>query len=210
MVQRAVGPVRMMFWGGLLCDFGLVVRFDRQGFQIDILNDVLGTLLIAVGLFRLAAIPVHSRYAIVMKFVKVVAVLAVLAAIRGHFLAPLPPAFQIVQHLFGLAALASLVAFCVAMRWFCEEAGLTEAARSWKLTTVLFVAFAVPASVYFLASGWATTAGKPLSSVLGPIGLLLPVFLIPLIHLLVSTARMERAVKEAAVEPPGQEHAGRT
>jgi len=211
-VKRAITPLRMIFWGGLLCvfDFNFSQTTNGQGFKFDVLNDALGTLLIAIGVFRLSAAPVHGRYATAMKFVRVVSVLAVLDAIRDHFITPLPPAVYVVLNLFGLVTLVAIVTFCVAMRWFCEEAHLPEASRSWRVTTVLFVViYVVPLGLLYVITALAMASGTSFNIDLGPAGLLLlPVFAIPLIHLFVSTSRMKRAAAAVAVVEPGEPHEG--
>jgi hypothetical protein len=189
----------MIFWGALLCIFDITFSqtTNGYGFKCDILDDTLGSLLIAVGVFRLAAIEVHGRYASVMKFVKMMTILHVLDTIQAHFVRPLEPAFSFVLQLLGLFALAATIAFCVAMRWFCELAQLQEASRSWRTTTSLFVViYAVPLGLLHVAGAVATVSNHPLDINLGPLILLvLPIFAIPLIHLFVSTSRMKRAAE---------------
>lgn len=206
-VKQAVTPLRLIFWGGLLCifDFTFSQTTNGQGFKFDILNDAVGTILIAVGVFRLAEIPVHSRYATVMKFLRVVSVLAVLEAILDHFIISLPLAFYFALNLFGLVTLAAIVAFCVAMRWFCVAAHLGQAARSWNVTTALFVViYVIPLGLFYLAAAAAIVTGKSFNIDLGPAGLiLLPVFAIPLVHLFISTSRMKRGAETLNHPPPG-------
>ena len=86
-VREAVAPLRFVFWGGLLLilDFTITQTTNGQGFRCDILDDTVGALLIAVGVFRLSAAPVDERYAKVMRFVKVVCVLGVVETAIKHF-----------------------------------------------------------------------------------------------------------------------------
>jgi hypothetical protein len=211
-VGQAITPLRMIFWGGLLCifDFNFSQTTNGQGFKFDILNDALGTILIAVGVFRLSAISVHGRNATVMKFVQVVSVLAVLDAIRDHFITTLPPVVHIALNLFGLITLVAIVAFCVAMRWFCEEAHLLEASRSWSVTTLLFVViYLLLLGLLYVITAVAIASGTSFNINLGPAGLLLlPVFAIPIIHLFISTSRMKRAVEAVAVVESSEQHEG--
>jgi hypothetical protein len=139
-----------------------------------------------------------------MTFVTVVSFFAVLDAIREHFIMPLPPAVLMLLNLFGLVCLAAIVAFCVSMRWFCEQAALPEAAKSWWTTTVLFVAiYLIPLGLLHVAGVFAKLTGSSFNFNLGPFGLLLlVVFVVPLIHLFVSTSRMKRAAEEAAFRKP--------
>jgi hypothetical protein len=214
-IKQAISPLRMIFWGGLLCifDINFSQTTNGQGFKCDILDDSVGALLILVGVFKLSAIRVHNRYATVMSFIQVVSVLALINTIRAHFIFPLPSAVQLAIQVLGMATLAAIIAFCVAMRWLCEEAHLSNAARSWAFSTALFfIIYVIPLGGLYVVSAWANIAGKTFHIDLGPAGLLLlPIFAVPLIHLFVSTSRMKRAAEvaldvgsdePAAIEPP--------
>ena len=196
----------MIFWGGLLCIFDITFSqtTNGQGFKCDILDDTLGAILITVGVFKLSAIAVPGRYATVMGFVRIVSVLAVLNTIRAHFIMPLPPMVHVVLNLFGLVTLSAIVAFCVAMRWFCEEASLSGAARSWNVTTWLFVLiYLFPLGLLYLVTGVALASGQSFNINLGPAGLLLlPVFAVPVVHLFVSTSRMKREAETSMPASP--------
>ena len=188
-VRSAITPLRLVFWGGLICVFD----FSINGF--DLVNDVVGALMIAIGVYRLADIQVHDRYAAVMQFVRVVAILNAVDALRLQVGIDLPAALGFALLVFAVVCLATIVAFCVAMRWFCEEASLLFAARSWQTTTVLFVViYLVPLGLFYLACCVAILSGESFNVDLGVWGvLLLPVFVAPLVHLFVSTSRMTRA-----------------
>lgn len=195
-VWQTVTPLRMIFWGGLLLIFDITftTTTNGHGFKFDILNDAVGAVLIAIGVSRLGAIRVDGRYASALQFVWIVAVVAVLDEIRDHFVMPLPPAVSFALTVFGLVKLAAVIAFCLAMRWFCEAAGIGNAGRSWNVTTWLFVLiYALPLGFFYLAALAAIAGNKSFNINLGPGGLLLlPVFAVPLIHLFVSTSRMAR------------------
>lgn len=199
-IEKTVTPLRMIFWGALLCvlDLSFSQTTNGGGFKFDLLNDALGAVLIAVGVFRLSALPVHSRYALAMGFVKVMAVIAILDAIREHFIMTWSTEWLVVFELLGLAMLAAVVLFCVAMRWFCQAYQLSQAERSWKVTTILFIViYLIPLGLMYALTVQALTTDEPFHVDLGPAGLLLiPVFLVPLIHLFVSTSRMKRAAEE--------------
>ena len=198
-VRLAITPLRMIFWGGLLCIFDITFTqtTNGQGFKCDILDDTLGAILIMTGVFKLSAIVVHGRYATVMRFIQVVSVLAVLNTIRAHFIMPLLPMVHVVLNLFGLVTLLAIVAFCIAMRWFCVEAGFSAAAGSWNVTTWLFVLiYLFPLGLLYLVTAVAMASGQSFNINLGPAGLLLlPVFAIPVVHLFVSTSRMKRGAE---------------
>lgn len=217
-VNQAITPLRLIFWGALLCvfDFNLSETTNGQGFTFDVLSDVVGTIMIAVGVFRLSALPVHdryasatqrdpyasagqrSRYAGAMKFVLVVSILAVVDALQAHFTPPLLP--LVLLNLWGLLNLAAIVTFCIAMRWFCEAAHLDRASRSWSTTTKLFVCiYLIPLGLVYIVGILALAARAHFDIDLGPAALIvLPIFAIPLIHLFMSTSRMKRAAEHWA------------
>lgn len=200
-IEQAITPLRLIFWGGILCvlDLCFSVRVHGRGMEIDILNDVLGAALIVVGVFRLRTIPVNHAYLKVMVFVQVGAYLHLLDAIYDVAIGPVPPMIALAEYLAGIVILLGIVAFCVAMRWFCNEARLPEAARSWWVTMILFVSiYFVPLSIVFTWSAFAIVSGKSYSYQpdIGMFTLLvIGVFFIPLIHLFVSTSRMKRAAE---------------
>jgi hypothetical protein len=101
-IKEAITPLRMIFWGGLLCILDITLNFkttEGWGFKCDILDDTVGMILITVGVFRLRAIPVHQRYATLMKFVQILSVLNLLDSIRAHFVVPLPAVLRVVLDL---------------------------------------------------------------------------------------------------------------
>jgi hypothetical protein len=196
----------MVFWGGILCVFDLTITstHNGHGFKFDFLNDALGAFLIALGVFRLAAIPVHDRYAGAMRFVQIMSVIAVLDAVREHFVTPLPPAVSFLLSVLGFINLGAVISFCVCMRWFCEQARLDRSVASWRLTTMLFVViYLLPLGFFYLAAAWAIATGSSFHINLGVAGLfVLPVFAVPLIHLFVSTSRMwHEAERHSEFEP---------
>jgi hypothetical protein len=205
-VKQAITPLRMIFWGGLLCIFDITFTWttNGSGFKCDLLDDTLGAILITVGVFRLSAVAVHERYAALMRFVQIVSVLAVLNTIRAHFIMPLPPMVQVLINIFGFVTMLTIIAFCVAMRWFCEEAGLSGAAQSWSVTTWLFVLiYLFPLGLLYLVTAVTLASGQSFKLDLGPAGLLLlPVFAAPVVHLFVSTSRMRRGAEDLTTSLP--------
>jgi len=140
-VRGAITPLRLVFWGGLLCVFDLTFASttNGRGIRFDLLNDALGMILISVGVCRLASVRVSDRYRTAMLFVVVVSFLATIEAFFNHLVFPRPALLSLMASLFAMACLAAIVVFCVAMLWFCREAGTRAAGDSWKLTTWLFV-----------------------------------------------------------------------
>jgi hypothetical protein len=184
-IRRIVPPLRIIFWGGLICVFD----FKINGF--DLVNDLVGMIMITWGVFQVSKINVHDRYSKAMLFVKIVAILECINVLHGQFAYRPPKLFSIIFSLIGVAAMLAIVVFCVAMRWLSSEAKLEASAGSWKTTALLFtVIYLIPLGLFYFAAAVAIATGKSFNINLGPAGLLLlPVFLLPLIHLFISTSR---------------------
>lgn len=187
-IRSAVVPLRLVFWGGLICVFD----FKINGF--DILNDVVGSIMVTIGVFRLGDIEVNDRYSKAMLYAKIIAILCILRAFHSQFTYPVPMVISFLLLVLGLATMVAIVVFCIAMRWFCEEAALRESVRSWRVTTVLFaLVYMIPLGLLYLASLAANVTGASFHFNLpGPIALVfIAVLFIPLIHLFISTSRMK-------------------
>lgn len=199
-IESAIRPLRLIFWGGLLCvfDFNFSQTVNGSGFKFDVFNDAVGCALIAWGVVVLACLRVHDRYAKAITFVKVVSILAFFDAVRDHWIVRTPPIIDFILNLFGLITLVAIVVFCIAMRWFCEQARLVEAAASWRTTTILFIAiYLVPLGLLYIAGTIAIATNKSFYFNPGPIGVFaVPIFFVPLIHLFISTSRMKRAAEQ--------------
>lgn len=200
---RAVGPLRWIFWGGLLClfDFSITSTSNGTGIRFDLLNDFLGMLLITAGVFRLGSIEIARSYTRAFGFVKAVAVVSAVEALFGHFVFERPAFVSFLSQVFALAELAAMLVFCLTMRLYCLAADLEASARSWKTTTTLFlVIYALPLGAFYLASAVAVATESSFNLDLGLAGLLLlPVFFAPLLHFFMSTSRMAREAERAAV-----------
>ena len=185
-IRSLVGPLRLIFWGGILC----VLDFKFNGF--DVLNDVLGASLIAWGVLRLGSSQIHERYRIAMLFVQVMALLYVVQTVNAYVRYEFPRPLAFLLHVYGIAKMAATVVFCVAMRWLCIATGLTRSEQSWKITTVLFaVIYLIPWGLLHLVWIVCLFTGKKFSFNLGQAVLvILLLFFAPLIHLFVSTSRM--------------------
>src|SRR5436309_3272362 len=105
-VRSAITPLRLIFWGALLW----IIDFRINGF--DIANDLLGSILVAIGVVRLARINVSERYNRVMGWVRLLVLISVpvvLMKMLGVASAGQP--VTLLFTLFSLAQLASILAF---------------------------------------------------------------------------------------------------
>jgi len=194
-LQRTILPLRLIFWGGLLCvlDFWISATSNGSGWRFDFLNDFVGMLMITWAVFRLSTISVHDRYRKSMLFIKIVATLCCVDAFFEHFIIDLPMPIYVLFMLLGLSAMIAIVMFCVSMNWLSAEAGLQRSQKSWMVSTALFVVFyLIPLGLFYSLSAVLLLTGNSFNIDLGIGGIaLIPVFLIPVVHLFVSTSRMK-------------------
>ncbi|MBL0717092.1 MAG: hypothetical protein JJV89_03485 [Desulfosarcina sp.] len=195
-LQTAILPLRLILWGGLICivDLEFTHTVNGEGWRFDVINDFLGMLMITWGVFQLSRFTVHDRYRTAMAFVKVVAVFWCFDAFHHHFIYDVPGPLSFILTMFGVAAMSAIVVFCVAMCWLNNEAGFHDSARSWRTTTLLFVfIYLIPLGLFYCATAIATATETSCNINLSQTGLLLvPVFLVPLVHLFISVSRMKR------------------
>jgi len=200
-LSAMITPLRLIFWGGLVCliDFTFSQKVNGSGFKADLLDDFLGMLLITFGIFKLARFAPTASFSKGMAFVKVVAVVATFKALIDHWVFRTPDVWDMAWTAFSLVELAAIVVFCFSMNLLCRIHELPEAARSWKTTSMLFVViYAIPLGLFYGASLVAMAIGKSFHFNLGPAGLLvMVVFVIPIVHLFVSTSRMAREARAA-------------
>lgn len=205
-VRAAITPLRFIFWGGLLWIFDVSFSntINGRGFRFDILNDTVGTILITIGVARLAAAPVPGKYRAIMKYICAIALVSVVVTAFKHLVFPYPSLLEVLFTLFNMCQLAATILFSLAMRWFSEEAGLPRPAASWNVTLILFcLIYGLPLGLLYLAGLVAMLGNTSFNIRLGPAGLLLlPLFATPLIHLFVSTSRLKRAAETGMVQPP--------
>ncbi|HYF65683.1 MAG TPA: hypothetical protein VD886_22835, partial [Herpetosiphonaceae bacterium] len=122
-IGHARRALQFVIWGVLLRTFALWFSQTTNGvgFRFDLLNDAAGSLLIAIGAWRLAAVFVSERYRRLAGFVRLAAALAILPAIDGHFIRPLAPgtvlAWQVVAILSTLGMAAFFLAMSLLWRW---------------------------------------------------------------------------------------------
>lgn len=111
---RVSAALLRILGGGLLAAFDVPVQV--ASFRVDLLNDVLGMLLIASGVFRLAKYDISDAYRNRMDLVKLICVLATLrklADLRGF---EKPPAAGLLGSACMLAEIAGILLFLSAMR----------------------------------------------------------------------------------------------
>ena len=194
-IRLTITSLKYVFWGFLIyiVDFSINQAPNGQGWKFDFLNDFVGMLMITWGVWRLAETNVSPRYQMVMRFVSGVAVLLCLDALHDHFIYEPPPHISFLMTVLDVAALIAPVLFGSAMEWLSNEMGLRKSAASWKTTTRLFLfIYGIPLGLFYCVNAFATGPSFSLFSSVGLVAILLsPIFALPLLHLFISTVRMQ-------------------
>jgi hypothetical protein len=195
-IDSAIGPLRAIFWGGLLVviDFSFSSTTNGTGFKLDILNDTLGWILILWGVVQLRGFAVDARFASRMGIAVLFAIINLINSLREFIVTDWPEWVGIFSLLLGIGNLVAIVLFCSAMIQLAMAAGLERSPDSWRTTRILFIViYVVPLGLFWLAALVAMATGESFNINLGPAFLLvLLLFLVPLVHLFVSTSRMRR------------------
>lgn len=212
-IADAVKPLRMIFWGGLLCVLDFTFSSTSSingrvatGFRFDILNDFVGMVLITIAIDRLSAFAMDSSYRTAMKFVYSCCLFNCVKALADHFVFRTPLVLGILSHLLGLATLAATVVFCKSMKRLAYEHGLHRSTASWAKTLLLIVTiWVVPLGLFYSVALLAMLTGQSFHFDIGIF--VIPVLFIlcmPLVHLFISTSRMrdEARKSEFTDNPP--------
>jgi hypothetical protein len=195
---QALNPLRKIFWGVLLLVLHLNISLttNGHGYKFDLLNDFIGAILVAIGVFRLADFRVSHAYVSWMKFLKVMAVIGILLGLLDHFVFEMSPAWHFLRTFLQLLNLIALIGFCRCMRWLCEEYGAEIPARSWAFTELLFLLiYLLPVGALYIAVLAALISQSSFNIQLPPamIIVLFAALIVPLIHFFISTSRMKAA-----------------
>ncbi len=184
----------------MICAIDITIKSGN--FKFDILNDVIGMILITTGVFRLARIDAPDSYRKAMGLVKLVCVIATIKTFVDQWTFEKSHEAEALWSAWEFAEIAAILLFCFAMRLLCTRMGLEGPTRSWRTTSTLFVIFfALPVGGLHAFLIFRALASHHSSVDIGALGLLfLLVIFIPMIHLFVSTSRMKRAAEAAGEE----------
>lgn len=192
-ISQATTPLRFIFWGGLLCvlDFSFsssttVNGVVGSGFRFDILNDLVGMILVTIGVVKLGKFEIDLTYRRQMLFVYFCCIIGCIKAFLGHFIFTPSAIVSLIGSATSILSLVGTILFTNAMVQLASSYQLHRSAASWRLTRILMVLFwCVPMGISNLM---ALTGGfVNLGLIVIP---LLLAMIVPLIHLFISTSRM--------------------
>lgn len=209
-ISHAVTPLRMIFWGGLLCVLDFTISstssYNGQpptGFRFDILNDFLGMILIMIGVHRLSRFAVDPSFKTSMRFVLTMTVFNAIEAFWGHFIFQAPGILTFLSIVLGLVTLWASIVFCTCMYRLSTTWLLRRSAKSWLTTrSLIIIIWAVPIGALQMIRLLAMIFPGSFNIDIGIFMILVFCILaIPLFHLFVSTSRM---LREAELAPQGR------
>ncbi|MCO6045877.1 hypothetical protein NG895_18410 [Aeoliella sp. ICT_H6.2] len=205
-ISQAILPLRLVFWGGLLCvldftfSYSTTVNGHTSGVRFDILNDLLGMLLLTFGVYRLKQFDLDGKYRDYMRIVLVVSMINCVIALMDHFVFSRPTLLSVGEQLVSIVTLVATVLFCTAMMQLAQAYALHRSAESWQFTRLLvIVIWAIPFGLLYLSTLGALVVGESFPFSIGL--LVIPVLLamlVPLVHLFISTSRMKREAQHAS------------
>ena len=160
MVAQSFGAARraiqLIIVGVLLCliDITYSKTINGVGYRIDFINDALGTLLIAGGVWRLSAVYVNDRYRRLMVFVRLATMSAVLLAIRSHWIGPVGPIASGFWWLADILESIGISVFFLAMSLFWRSLTPPQLASHWRWAAAGTLAGLVLLQLLRLAGFW--------------------------------------------------------
>lgn len=196
-----IRPLRAIFWGAVIgiLDFNITVQRADVQYRFDLINDTLGMVLIAWAVLQIMQINLDHQFRRRMRFVSLVAILAVLDTARSYVIMEYPPIVSLLFAAFELIALIAVWVFCNAMGQVSSTLQLSDAEQSWRTTRWLcLLIFTPPAAIGGMINVYRMITGITFTVDLGPLALItVPIFAIPLIAFFIATTTMMRQVRAA-------------
>jgi len=201
--HRALGQV---FWGAVICSIDIWVSQHSHGygFRFDFINDVIGTVLIALGIRHLRPLLPEAEYYAIMGFCLTIAILSIGDAVIGHVIAPWPSPLVFVSAVFEIVCLFAIYRFCEAMWRFSVAYCRFDVERSWtRSRNLCFYLLLCPAIALRFVS-LVLTGFRPEATVNVGLIAILPVIaaLIAVVHILVSISRTRDSLVQYYIGRP--------
>ncbi len=145
--------LRFIFWGVLVAAVTVLVN------RFDLLNDVLGYAVIAIGMIGLLKNSAASRQGLLMKLITVAALLNAFWAPFAECPGRMPLLEKIAGIVLGILNAFAIVGFCIVMRRLCEKIPLKYAEKSWR-TSLFLWRLGLPASLVATCLSWWSTKNE--------------------------------------------------
>ena len=199
---KAVTPLRLVFGGAMLYIVDYVPAWAKtERWRVDLFNDVVGMILVAVGASLLWRLPVHQpsndRYGGLMRMVKYVAIGSAMIAAMEHVVFDHPRALNVFLSLFEAVRAVTIVLFGWSVMYICDEAKLVRAHKSWTVTLFVLGGVLGMPLLYYTYSTFLTLlapGGLPMDVGWAKPGLTI-VWAIPLAAVYVSTSHLAKEAR---------------
>lgn len=194
--SEMVNPLRMVFWGVLVIALDFHLTWPG-GFRLDLINDVVGAILVLRGVIGLRSQAIGDSWMKSMGFVEVIAWITVVGAVIDHFVLELPAPLLSIGLVVGFLKMLAVLVFCRAMREVCEMYGFERSVLSWRLSSALYLwLYILPMSLLGIGFMISALQDGP-RQWNSPLAILLVVPpLAAVIHVLISLYRMTNAARE--------------
>lgn len=189
-VEKLVTALRLIFWGLII----VLIDINVQSF--DLVNDIVGILVIASAIKLLTALHQNGAYRRVMRFARMVAFLACFDSLYNQFFEDAVASITVASAALELVTAFAIVMFCHAMRWLSREHGLWRAAMSWHKTAKLATWLYLVTTGAFLTCGSLFRMLDHSDNTQITSFILFTVFFVmmvaPFVHFMISLTRMKR------------------
>lgn len=153
-MQHIIRNLNLIFWGAIIVflDFSFSKTMNGTGIKIDLINDFVGSIMICVGVSRIAKLQISiPSYKTSIRFVIVASVLQILFSVLDFVVIKTPEIIITIKNIAGLFIYLGIVMFCRAMMFFSMEGVLKESQKRWKIAKYLFLwVYLIPFGTFVL------------------------------------------------------------
>ncbi|KAB8141747.1 hypothetical protein F8S13_18575 [Chloroflexia bacterium SDU3-3] len=148
-MRSTIHPLRMIFWGLLLCiiDFKIKLGFSGVVYRIDLLSDTIGMILVIVGVSRVASTYKGSDVDDWFVFSLVCAWPTFGLTILEVFVGDEVAWYRFLSSTVGLFSMMATALFCFAMHYVALDSQLPRSADRWKGTAITVLVWWVGAGI---------------------------------------------------------------
>jgi hypothetical protein len=150
--RQTIQALRLLFWCGILyiLDFNLSCGGGDCTSGFDIFTDIIGLILISIGIFKLDTEEVLESYSEKMWFIKLASLLAIIIQIIPWSRIP---ALDGVDLILGVIIVIAIGTFSQVMHSLSRDQGFSRSEHLWKKTHLAVIAvYVIPTCLFSLLS----------------------------------------------------------
>lgn len=204
-MKECIDKLNLIFWGliVIMIDISYTNTINGVGINIDIVNDLIGSIMIFRGVSFFADLTFENKNYVHSTMMAILgSILLIIETIFDFLIFEGFHSLDFLASLIDIFIVYAAIHFCKAMRIFSEEKLLKDSIEGWKLTEVLFFWILLIPSVVFTFLGWVVFLfDLPLIFHFGDdfwvlMVLGICIMLIPYIHSLITMLGMKRELTE--------------